>query len=158
MAKKNIILISIFLISLLAVSAVSADSAFSRNDDSMHQVSTMQSFMHGAYEGIVSVGELKYNGDTGIGTFDGADGEMIVLDGVVYQVKADGSINVMPNNETIPFAVITYFDKDAELNGISAKNIDDLTSQLNSEVEKLGKNNMYVVKIISSVSSLSLVS
>ena len=147
MAKKNIILISIFLISLLAVSAVSADSAFSRNDDSMHQVSTMQSFMHGAYEGIVSVGELKYNGDTGIGTFDGADGEMIVLDWVVYQVKADGSINVMPNNETIPFAVITYFDKDAELNGISAKNIDDLTSQLNSEVEKLGKNNMYVVKI-----------
>ena len=113
----------------------------------MHQVSTIQTFMQGAYEGIVSVGELKYNGDTGIGTFDGANGEMIFLDGVVYQAKADGSIHVMSDNETIPFATITYFNRDYGLDEISAKDFDDLTAKLDSEVEKLGKNNMYVVKI-----------
>lgn len=147
MTNRKIILISILLASLLAISAVSAGNVFIKNDDSMHQVSTMQTFMKGAYEGVVSVGEMKYNGDVGLGTFEGVNGEMIILDGVIYQAKADGSVKVAPNNETIPFATITYFDKDAELGGISANSTDDLTSKLNGEIEKLGKNNMYVVKI-----------
>ena len=37
------------------------------------------------------MGELKQHGDTGIGTFEGLNGEMIVLDGTVYQAVADGS-------------------------------------------------------------------
>jgi len=38
----------------------------------------------------VSSGELKRNGDFGIGTFNALDGEMIGLDGAFYQIKVDG--------------------------------------------------------------------
>ena len=76
--NKKIMLISIIIISLFAISAVNGENMFLINDDSMHQVSMMQSFMHGAYDGIITVGQLKANGDTGLGTFDGVNGEMIV--------------------------------------------------------------------------------
>ena len=56
--------------------------------------------------------ELKKHGDFGIGTFDALDGEMIVLDGVVYQAKADGHIYQAADNLTTPFATVTYFDSD----------------------------------------------
>ena len=39
--------------------------------------------MQGEYDGVVTVGELRRYGDTGIGTFQGVNGEMIVLDGTV---------------------------------------------------------------------------
>ena len=100
---------------LLAVSAVSAQNFLFLNNndnDSMYQVSLMQAFMHGEYDGVITVGDLKTHGDIGLGTFEGVNGEMIILDGIVYQAAADGSINVMPDNETIPFATITNFDED----------------------------------------------
>lgn len=37
-------------------------------------------------------------GDTGIGTFEGLNGEMIMLDGTVYQALGDGRVIVAPDN------------------------------------------------------------
>ena len=107
----------LIIIGLLAVSAVSAQNLLFLNnsDDSMYQVSLMQAFMHGEYDGVITVGDLKTHGDIGLGTFEGVNGEMIVLDGVVYQAAADGSIKVVPDNETIPFATITRFNEDQKI-------------------------------------------
>ena len=68
--------------------------------------------MQGVFDGIQPVEELKTHGDFGIGTFDALDGEMIVLDGVVYQAKADGHIYRVNDSLTTPFATVTYFDRD----------------------------------------------
>ena len=67
---------------------------------------------------------------------------MIVLDGVVYQAAADGSINVMKDNETVPFSTVTNFDEDEKIPEISASSFDNLTAQLDKEIEKYGVNNM----------------
>lgn len=155
MLNKNVAILAIILVSIFAISSVNAVNMITQ-DDSMHQVSLMQSFMHGAYDGVISVGELKSNGDTGLGTFEGVNGEMIVLDGVVYQAKADGSVNVMNDYEKVPFATVTHFDNDATINDISAKNFDELTAKLDKEIEKLGKNNMYVVKIKCECSNITV--
>ena len=155
MNKK--VVFGLIIIGLLAVSSVSATNLFlNYNDDSIHQVSLMQAFMHGEYDGVITVEDLKAYGDLGIGTFEGVNGEMIVLDGVVYQAAADGSINVMPDNETIPFATITSFDEDGKITNITAKDFDDLTSQLNNEISKYGINNMYVVKIKGDFSNINV--
>ena len=58
----------------------------------LYQVSTIDALMQGVFDGVQPVGEIRKHGDFGIGTFDALDGEMIVLDGVVYQAKADGHI------------------------------------------------------------------
>ena len=157
MNKK--IVFALIVIGLFAVSAVSAQSSLflsNNNDDAMYQVSLMQAFMHGEYDGVVTVGDFKAHGDIGLGTFEGVNGEMIVLDGVVYQAAADGSINVMADNETIPFGTITKFDTDGEINNITAKDFDDLTGKLDKEIEKYGTNNMYIIKIKGDFSNLTV--
>ena len=155
--NKKIVFVLI-IAGLLAVSAVSAQSSLFQNndDDSMYQVSLMQAFMHGEYNGVITVGDLKSHGDTGLGTFEGVNGEMIILDGVVYQAAADGSINVMEDNETIPFATITNFDEDAKIDNIAGKDFDDLTDKLDKEISKYGTNNMYVIKLKGDFSNITV--
>ena len=156
MPNKKIVYVSIFIFCMLAISAVSAGNGLLMKDDAIHQVSLMQSFMHGEYDGVITVGELKSYGDTGLGTFEGVNGEMIVLDGVVYQAAADGSINIMKDNETVPFTTVTYFNEDEKIPEISASSFDDLTSQLDKEIEKHGVNNIYVAKIHGDFSNITV--
>jgi acetolactate decarboxylase len=78
----------------------------------LYQVSTIDALMQGVFDGVQPVREIRRHGDFGIGTFDALDGEMIVLDGVVYQAKADGHIYTAADNQTSPFATVTYFDRD----------------------------------------------
>lgn len=80
--------------------------------NTLTQISTIDALLAGAYEGQMTLGELKQHGDLGLGTFDALEGEMIVLDGVVYQALADGSICKRPDRTTTPFAAVVYFDAD----------------------------------------------
>lgn len=157
MNKK--IVFALVIMGLLAISAANAQNSLilnNNNDDSMYQVSLLQAFMHGEYDGVVKVGDLKKYGDIGLGTFEGVNGEMIVLDGVVYQAAADGSINVMKDDEKIPFATVTKFDEDGNITNITASNFDDLTGQLNKTIEEYGTNNMYVIKIKGDFSNITV--
>ena len=115
--------------------------------ETIFQVSLLQGLTLGDYYGSVTVKELKEKGDIGIGTFEGVNGELVMVDGVVYRAKSDGSVEVAPDDETIPFSNVTFFDADEkeEISGIS--NIDDLKSYLNGKVDKLGKNNFYMIRI-----------
>ncbi|MGE4266936.1 MAG: acetolactate decarboxylase [Deferribacterales bacterium] len=72
------------------------------------QISTIDALLAGDYDGSEKTSNLTRYGDFGIGTFDRLDGEMIVLDGKVYQAKSDGRI-YMPDNTTTPFASVSFF-------------------------------------------------
>ena len=73
------------------------------------QVAIIDTLLGGMYDGSATVGQLKSWGTLGIGTMDHLDGEMLVVDGVVYQVKYDGSVNRPADAETIPFATVVNF-------------------------------------------------
>jgi len=88
------------------------DTTLPVDRETLYQVSTIDALMQGVFDGIQPVGELKSHGDFGIGTFDALDGEMIVLDGIVYQAKADGRIYNAADRQTTPFATVTYFSRD----------------------------------------------
>lgn len=57
----------------------------------MFQVSTATALVEGIYQGAVRVATLREHGDLGLGTFEGLDGEMIIVDGHFFQVRSDGS-------------------------------------------------------------------
>ena len=77
-----------------------------------YQTSTMGALLDGVYDGDVTIRELLRHGDFGLGTFNGLDGEMLVLDGVCYQLRSDGSAEVAESDQRTPFAVVTWFDAD----------------------------------------------
>ena len=68
--------------------------------------------LDGVYDGDVTIRELLQHGNFGLGTFNGLDGEMLVLDGVCYQLRGDGSAQVADADQRTPFAVVTWFDAD----------------------------------------------
>ena len=73
----------LFCVSLICVSLICVSLICTATAESIYQVALLQSLAQGYFDGSMTVGDLKTHGDTGIGTFDGLNGEMIVLDGVV---------------------------------------------------------------------------
>lgn len=80
----------------------------------VYQTSTMSALLDGVYDGDVTTRDLLQHGDFGLGTFNRLDGEMLVLDGVCYQLRGDGSACVAEPDLRTPFAVVTWFDADRE--------------------------------------------
>lgn len=87
-------------------------TALRRWADAIFQTSTMGALLDGVYEGDVAVRELLRHGDFGLGTFNRLDGEMLVLDGVCYQLRGDGSATIASLDELTPFAAVTWFHAD----------------------------------------------
>ncbi|MEI7812892.1 MAG: acetolactate decarboxylase [Ignavibacteria bacterium] len=90
------------------------------------QISTINALMAGVYDGNYSLGELKRYGDFGLGTFNNLDGEMLMLDGICYRMKSDGSVQQTDDNQLLPFATVTLFRQD--------KPVDNLTEGTNQQV------------------------
>ena len=67
-------------------------------------------------------------GDIGIGTFKGLNGEMIVLDGTVYQALGDGRVVVADDKDKVPFSNVTFFDKDITVDLQDVTDKEDLKS------------------------------
>jgi acetolactate decarboxylase len=49
------------------------------------------------------------HGDLGLGTFEGLDGEMVIVDEHFFQVRSDGLVREVDDNVLSPFALITGF-------------------------------------------------
>ena len=115
--------------------------------ETIYQVALLQSLTQGYYDGIIKVSELKGHGDIGIGTFEGVNGEMIVLDGTVYQALGDGTVQTAADDETVPFSNVTFFDKDGSVELSNINDVNALKEKLNEMVEQNGKNLFYFVKM-----------
>ncbi|MCK9580611.1 MAG: acetolactate decarboxylase [Methanoregula sp.] len=144
-----------FLGIILAVVIVFAASAIFINlqknapdtaeEDTLYQVSTIDALMLGVFDGVQPVAELKKYGDFGIGTFDALDGEMIVLDGIVYQAKADGHIYTVDDNEMTPFATVTHFTRDHTATTGAPMNFSIFSSEMEKQLPT--GNMIYAVRM-----------
>ena len=94
------------LVGALCLAALSLQAA---DRPPLFQTSTLQALMGGVYDGDLTMQELARHGDFGLGTFDALDGEMIGLDGVFYQIKADGRVYPTTGAMKTPFAEVTFF-------------------------------------------------
>ena len=79
------------------------------DDYTLYQTSTIATLLAGVYDGDVTVHDLLQHGDFGLGTFNHLDGEMIVIDGICFQLRSDGSATVAAGNQLTPFAAVTHF-------------------------------------------------
>jgi len=100
------------LILILVISVLSFPGCSSIPENRVTQRSTIDALLAGVYDGSMSCGELLEYGNFGIGTFDHLDGEMIVLDGEVYQIKSDGKVYKPELNIMTPFATVCSFRPD----------------------------------------------
>jgi len=124
-----------------------------QNAETLTQVSTYPALQRGQFDGDVTYAQLAQAGDFGLGTFDGLDGEMIALDGVFYQAKADGSVAVADKTMETPFADVHFFRSSQQLQiKATLQNFDQLKAYLTKQLPS--PNLPYGIKISGTFASL----
>ncbi|NCC69489.1 MAG: acetolactate decarboxylase, partial [Clostridia bacterium] len=113
--------------------------------DTLFQVSTLDSLMQGVYDGELTLEELLQHGDFGIGTFDALDGEMVILDGTVYQVLSSGEVVQPDLSVTTPFAMITQFNADIQSDVSFVSDYNKLKETIGSLLPS--QNEIYAIEI-----------
>lgn len=114
----------------------------------VYQISTLQALVMGNYYGSATMEHLLAHGDTGLGTFDAVDGELVVIDGACYRILGDGSAVKAAPHDTAPFASVAYLNEDPYTIKLGLiPSMDALRDVLDERVELFGVNNMYLVRI-----------
>ncbi|MCX6993469.1 MAG: acetolactate decarboxylase [Kiritimatiellaeota bacterium] len=111
--------ITFLVLALLAAAAQAADR------DTIYQTAPIDALLVGVYDGDYAVGDLKQHGDMGVGTLNALDGELVCVDGRMFQVRVDGKVYPVPDSALTPFAVMTWLDRDIVLKAVSATSLDE---------------------------------
>jgi acetolactate decarboxylase len=123
-------------------------------EDSLVQFSLLAALAADDYVGSATLRDVLAAGDFGVGTFDRLDGEMIVLDGKIFQALADGTVRPADLAGTTPFAAVTFFAADGQIDKLSCATLDDLDSQLDRKLPH--RNSPYALRVTGQFASLTI--
>lgn len=132
-------------IALLCALSVASCAGSTAPRDTLYQVSLVNARLANDSGGEVTLDELLRHGNFGLGVFDQLDGEMIVLDGKIYQAEGDGTIERPPLTETTPWAMITRFRTDSQLSIDHRMTIDELEAKIDAGLGNL--NIFYALRL-----------
>jgi acetolactate decarboxylase len=153
MNRSTLAIAAIILVAAALGIAYLATTPAQDDTETVYQVSTIDALLAGVYEGSSTIAEVKTHGDLGLGTLDALDGEMIVVDGTVYQVKDDGSVFIVPDTMTTPFVVVTWFSPDITGEIAGPMNLTGLEEELDGMFHS--QNLFYAIRIDGSFSSVT---
>ncbi|MDD3845599.1 MAG: acetolactate decarboxylase [Syntrophorhabdaceae bacterium] len=105
----------------------------------------INALVEGLYVENTTISHVKQHGDFGLGTFNYLDGEMLLLDGKVYQIRSDGNVYDVADDERSPFACVTFFSPDTFDDIDGASSLPDLNTLLDSLIPS--KNMLYAIRI-----------
>jgi len=78
--------------------------------NSIYQYSLVNALMSGVSSQGITTSRLLEKGNHGLGTFVRMNGELILLDGTVYQLQAGGQVRIADPDDEIPYAIATHFE------------------------------------------------
>jgi len=122
--------------------------------DTLSQVSTIDALLDGVYDGSVTCGELKQYGNLGLGTFNKIDGEMIVLDGMIYKASVDGKVYKARDSWKTPFAAVTFFKPDKKFDISKPLNLEELKKEIDKNLDS--ENIFYAIKITGTFKNMKI--
>ncbi|GHP13783.1 alpha-acetolactate decarboxylase [Lentilactobacillus fungorum] len=114
------------------------------NYTTLYQHGTLALLVPGLLDGTITMGDLLKHGDTGIGTGEGLDGELIILDGKPYQVDSTGKVIIVDDDFTLPFAN-AHFARYSPLAELENVDQDDLNQQM--QALSRAENTFFSLKI-----------
>ncbi len=116
--------------------------------NTMYQVSTLQALSMGYTRPVVTVGELLEHGNIGLGTFEGVNGEMILIDGHCYRADEEGNVVEIPSGTGVPFASVTFLQDERRTVLPASGTADALKQMLDKIIEEwFGLNSMHMIRI-----------
>ncbi|MDR3560597.1 MAG: acetolactate decarboxylase [Negativicutes bacterium] len=98
--KPSWCLVTVFIMLLILAIGVPAFASVQEPQDTLFQVSTLTGLEHGVFYPTTTVGDLKQRGDTGVGAFEGMDGELVLIGGKVFNAMYDGKVVAVVDDKT----------------------------------------------------------
>jgi len=133
------------ILSLIIVLCFVISGCVTPEKNTVFQASTIDALLAGVYDGNMSCGDLLKHGDFGIGTFNHLDGEMVVLDGIIYQVRSNGKVYKPDSTQETPFATVCQFESEKVVLLKPGLNYEELKKQLDKVAPN--QNLFYAIKI-----------
>jgi len=144
---RRIFLLPIFFILSIAV-------CFGIEPISLYQAGTLLNLTNGLYQGTTSLRDLLHHGEIGLGTINGPEGEMVIIDGKAYAANLRGDAHLVPENLATPFAEIVRYKPEQRFQLYNIKSLAELTTQLDKHLSS--QNVFYVIKISAKFNSLQM--
>lgn len=113
--------------------------------DALFQYSTIDALLGGLFDGKMTLKDLKYKGDFGLGTLNGIDGELVMIEGQAYHVSAGGKAEIPADSSRIPFATVSFFGADTTLKLDGVASLDQLNAAVLKQLPS--KNVFYAILI-----------
>jgi len=109
----------------------------------LYQISTSSALVEGVYSGSVRSSVLLEHGDFGLGTFEDLDGEMVILDGEIYQIAE--TVSHRSDDFLVPFAAITHFRSTTSFAIDNVATLKDL--ELACDQQRISENLFYALRL-----------
>ena len=114
----------------------------------MYQVSTLQALALGYSRAVISVEDLLKEGDTGLGTFEDVNGEMILMEGQCFRADQNGDVTVVSPDTGVPFAAVAKHHGEQQFYLKDMPDIASIRTELTRKIEeRFGLNSMHIVRI-----------
>lgn len=122
------------------------------HDGEVYQFSTISALLDGVYDGDATVADILRHGDFGLGTFNHLDGEMVILEGVCYRLRSDGTATRAQPTDRTPFAAVTRFHADIEIPIRERTGRTDVTAAIDRQIQS--PNLIYAIRIVGDFAEL----
>lgn len=138
--KTCFILLLAFLLS-----DAKAQTKLNREPNNLYTIGHASAFIGGLYNAFYPYNQLKLHGDFGLGAPDLLDGELLILNGKIYQTQASGKTFEIKDNTLTPFAVVNFFKADQTLKTTAGLTKEKLYAFLDSILPN--QNAIYAIHI-----------
>ncbi len=145
-----------YIIILLACNNTSPATATNgkKPHNEFYHYSLWAALVNKIYDGNLTIKEAKAHGDIGLGSYNGVDGELIMIDGILYQVPSSGEVKLPNDTMLIPYLNATFFDKEFSFDINDRVSYDSLRKKIERHFPS--RNFFYAFKIHGEFDSLKL--
>ena len=113
--------------------------------NSLNVSSPVNALVQGILREDKTLGSILEHGNFGLGTFNDLDGEMVLVNGIFYQLKSDGSVDKAALDISSPYACVTNFDSNDPIYLDSSGDYLDLQNTISNKM--LSSNLIYAIRV-----------
>jgi len=137
--------IQLYIIILLCLYSFQLKAQEQEKHDNLFTAGHASAFIGGLYDGYLPYSDLLLHGDFGLGAPDKLDGELLILDGKIYQTQSSGKTSEIQGTGLTPFSVVNFFNTDSTFKVPRQMDKDQLYAYLDSILPN--QNGIYAIRI-----------
>ena len=110
-----------------------------------YQYNIWWGFVNKVFDGDLTVKALKKRGDIALGSYTQLDGELVMLDGIPYRIREDGSVSIPKDEDKIVYVDAAFFEGEYSFEIDKATDFNSLIESINEWLPT--PNKFYTFKI-----------